>query len=82
MDADPFCDCQDFEGMSRAAITNVTVDRKRPRAVARARASFAFGDTQVRIDYVLVWTRAGWRIDDLTWSEGGSLRAIYFPPPE
>jgi len=76
MDADPFCNCQDFEGMSPAAIGPVTVKGNRATATVR----FAFGDSApVDVRFTLAWTRAGWRVFDMTWIDDTGVRAMYFP---
>lgn len=76
MDADPFCNCQDFEGMSPAAIGPVAVKGNRATATVR----FSFGDEPVVTNFTLVWTRLGWRIFDLGTDEWDGVRAMYFPP--
>jgi hypothetical protein len=76
MDADPFCNCQDFEGMSPAVIGPVTVKGNRATATVR----FAFGGNRVAVAYTLVWTRAGWRVFDMgTTPDEGGVRAMYLP---
>ncbi len=68
LDADLFCDCQDFEALE------VTIG---PVAVARgrARASVILHNCdQPTLDYTLVWTRAGWRVFDIESPDGGSVR--------
>ena len=75
LDADPFCDCQDFDALS-AVITDVTVaDRK-----ATAVVGFDNGGP-ISMRYELVRTRSGWRVYDIHWEEG-DLRAMYFPMAE
>lgn len=75
MDADPFCNCQDFEGMSAAVIGPVTIKGNRATATVR----FAFGDDQVGVNFTLLWTRAGWRVFDMGWADEGTVRDMYFP---
>jgi hypothetical protein len=75
MDSDPFCDCQDFEGMSAAAIGPVKVTGDR----ATATVHFAFGDDRKEVRFTLAWTRLGWRVYDMSWGELGSVRETYFP---
>jgi hypothetical protein len=74
LDADPFCDCQDFDVL-RAAVDNVTVTDGK---TATASVSFDNGGP-VSMRYELVRTRNGWRVFDIHWEEG-DLRAMYFPP--
>lgn len=75
MDADPFCYCQDFAGLSNPSVTDVKIAGNRAIATVR----FNFGDSVMTIGYTLVWTRKGWRIFDQSYPEGGSTRAMYFP---
>jgi hypothetical protein len=75
MDADPFCDCQDFEGMSPAMVGPVTVTGNR----ATATVSFSFGDERKEIHFDLVWTRLGWRVFDIKSAEWDGVRTMYFP---
>jgi hypothetical protein len=75
MDADPFCNCQDFEGMSPAVVGPVTVRGNRATATVR----FAFGDEAQAVTFTLVWTRIGWRVWDMGWADEGTVRAMYFP---
>jgi hypothetical protein len=75
MDADPFCDCQDFEGMSPATVGPVTVKGNRATATVR----FAFGDDAHEVRFTLAWTRLGWRVYDMSWADEGSVREMYFP---
>ena len=76
MDADPFCNCQDFEGMSPAAIGPLTVKGNRATVAVR----FRFGDSDpLHVHFTLAWTRAGWRVFDMTWIDASNLRAMYLP---
>ncbi|MES2443557.1 MAG: hypothetical protein V4574_12070 [Pseudomonadota bacterium] len=74
MDADPFCNCQDFEGMSPAVVGPVTVKGNRATATVR----FAFGDDTQETRFTLVWTRLGWRVFDLGSEDWNGVRAMYF----
>lgn len=72
LEADPFCDCQDFDAL--AAVIG-------PVAITGGRASVEVGfadGIETRMRYTLVWTRGGWRVFDIRWEEG-SLRELYFP---
>lgn len=80
MDADPFCDCQDFEGMSPIEFDQIIVDNHAPKADAEV--AFSFGDTRVKISYALAWTSKVWRIHDIEYDDGRSLRNVYFPPAD
>jgi Protein of unknown function (DUF3828) len=75
MDADPFCDCQDFEGMSPAVIGPVTVTGNRATATVR----FAFGADRNEVHFTLVWTRLGWRVFDMASAKWEGVRTMYFP---
>ncbi len=75
MDADPFCSCQDFEGMSPAVIGLVSVMGDRATVTVR----FSFGDDPMTVDFTLVRTRAGWRVFDMGSTELGMVREMYFP---
>ncbi|MCW3846747.1 YbjP/YqhG family protein [Sphingomonas sp. LB-2] len=72
MDADPFCACQDFDAIA-PAYGPVTIKGDRATVTVR----FGLFDSRIALNYSLVWTRAGWRVFDITGSESGSLRAIY-----
>jgi hypothetical protein len=76
MDADPFCECQDFEAI-KAAIGPIAVNGKRATATVR----FTNGGP-VTIRYTLAWTRSGWRVFEIEWQEMGTLRAMYFGVPD
>jgi len=76
MDADPFCNCQDFEGMSPAAIGPVSVKDNRATVIVR----FSHGGPEpLEVHFTLAWTRAGWRVFDMTWIDAANLRAMYLP---
>lgn len=75
MDADPFCNCQDFEGMTPAVIGPITLSSGR----ATATVHFAFGDDPMEVHFTLLWTRLGWRVFDMGSDELGGVRAMYFP---
>lgn len=75
MDADPFCNCQDFEGMSEAEVGPVTVKGNRATATVR----FSFGDEPVEVHFTLVATRLGWRVYDMGSDDLGGVRGMYFP---
>lgn len=74
MDVDPFCSCQDFDAI-KPAYGPVTVRGNR----ALVTVTFTNLGAHVTTGYDLVWTRAGWRIFDMDYGEGATLRAIYLP---
>lgn len=75
MDADPFCNCQDFEGMSKAVIGPIALHGNRATATVR----FSFGNERMAVHFTLVWTGAGWRVWDMGSDELGGVREMYFP---
>ncbi|MFO1184499.1 MAG: DUF3828 domain-containing protein [Bauldia sp.] len=75
LDGDPFVDAQDYEITGVQVVVTLTDgDKSRATAVAMFKN---FGKP-VSVDYVLLKTKAGWRIDDIKWPEG-SLRAVLKP---
>jgi len=71
LEADLFCDCQDFEDLI-ATIGLVTVANGK----ATTGVTFQNGD-QITLHYTLVWTKAGWRVFDIVSDESGSVRDLY-----
>jgi hypothetical protein len=71
LDGDPFCDCQDFDFLD-VTIGPVAIVHGR----AKASVHFRNGD-EVTLNFTLVWTRAGWRVADIEWPEGGTLRETF-----
>lgn len=72
IDADFFCDCQDFDDI-RAVVGPVAVKGKK----ATADVSFVNGEPR-KIHFTLVATPAGWRVYDVDWGEDGSVRELFF----
>ncbi len=73
LDADLFCDCQDFEDI-KATIGPVAIKD------GKASVSVVFvNGGPVTVRYTLLWTRAGWRVFDIEWEEGGRLRDMFLP---
>jgi hypothetical protein len=70
LDADLFCDCQDFEDL-KAVIGPVTVTGKR----ATATVTGDIGGART-YRYTLVATPAGWRVWDIGWDEG-TVRELF-----
>jgi len=71
LDGVRFCDCQDYERFT-AKIVSIHIAHDRARAVLH----FLNG-RPVTLTYDLQWTRAGWRIRDIT-SPEGHLRRLFF----
>lgn len=71
LEADLFCDCQDFDDLSVAIGPVTLADGK-----AKTSVTFQNGD-QVTLQYTLVWTKAGWRVFDIVSEESGSVRELY-----
>jgi len=74
MDADPFCNCQDFEAIA-PSYGPVTIAGDK----AEVTVGFTNFDTPVSTRFTLLWTRAGWRVFDMEYPEGGTFRAMYLP---
>jgi hypothetical protein len=72
IDADFFCDCQDFEEL-KPVIGPVSITGGR----ATVSVSFVNGDPHT-LKYTLGWTRYGWRVADIDWGEDGTLRELFF----
>jgi len=61
-DADPLCGCQEHDWMTKPQI----VVRRTAPASAKATVTFVIEDIDVRsVVLTLVWTPAGWRVDDI-----------------
>ena len=70
LDGDPFVGYQDWE------ITAVAVDIVESGATAKGTVTLTNMGKPEKISLALVKTSNGWRIDDVTWTEG-SLRGVY-----
>jgi len=73
LDADVFCDCQDFEDI-KAAIG--------PVRIAGSKATVAVvvdNGGPITLNFTLAWTRAGWRVFDIAYEEERALREMFFP---
>jgi hypothetical protein len=73
LDGDPFCDCQDSEGL---VMRIVSVSQRDGMADILIRNHFdGSGDADRYVTLRLRMTRAGWRVDDVATREQPSLRA-------
>jgi len=72
LDGDPFVDAQDW----KISGVNITVHAAGADKAAGI-VSFSNFDKPVRVVYDLVRLKEGWRIADIRWSRGESLRGIY-----
>lgn len=73
LDGDPFCDCQDNEGL---VMRIVSVSRHESEADALIRNHFeGSGDADRHVTLRLRMTKTGWRVDDVATREQPSLRA-------
>lgn len=72
LNGDPFVDAQDWE------IENLkTAVKSTGASTAVATATFIMFKEPRTVTLDLVSTPAGWRIADIRWASGGSLRALY-----
>lgn len=74
LDADLFCNCQDFDELV-AVIGPIAISGNK----ATTSVTFANGD-EVSLRYTLVWTRSGWRVFDIEWEEEATLRRLMLGP--
>jgi hypothetical protein len=73
LDFDPICACQDADGL---ALSGVTIrSDKYGRAVANVSLQYRQPAIK-RLELELLWTPAGWRIDDISSMEVPSLRKL------
>jgi hypothetical protein len=72
LDADLFCDCQDFDDI-KATIGRVSI-----AAGKATTAVLVDNGGPVTLTYTLAWTRAGWRVFDIAY-EHGTLREVFLP---
>jgi hypothetical protein len=75
IDADPFVYAQDFD------ISSLTIDILSEGAQrAKAVVSFTNLSEPTRVEFDLVNTSQGWRIANITWPDGGTLRDVLSGP--
>ncbi len=71
LDADLFCDCQDFDAL-HATIDRFAVVHGRTHVTVH----FSNGGP-ITIRLTLVWTKAGWRVSDIRWPDRGTVRELF-----
>ena len=76
LDGDPFCDCQDSEGM-RAQVAVIEVKADSATVVANLAWSGDAAPRTDRITYDLVKVDGTWRIHDISAKDMPSLRRLY-----
>ncbi len=69
IDADPVCDCQDWDGLK---ITSLHVTMQGKNAASADLALTNAGSSE-KIHFLLVWTKGGWRIHDIGTKDTPSL---------
>jgi hypothetical protein len=74
--ADPICDCQDFQNLKITALL-ITKDTE-PSAIATLTVEVFANDpsSTKTIRLHLIWTKQGWRIDDIETKKTPSLRKL------
>jgi Protein of unknown function (DUF3828) len=71
LDFDPICNCQDSEGMQLVTLVVISATSTHASVVA----TLKFSEPQpVTVQYFLLRTATGWRIDDIKTSDIPSLR--------
>jgi hypothetical protein len=75
LDFDPVCGCQDPDGLRVNQLELVGAGPNR----ATAFVTLQFGSAHENLQLKLLWTPAGWRIDDITSPERLSLRRLLAP---
>ena len=74
LDFDPVCDCQDPDGLK---LTDLGVTQTTPqKATAFVTLRYGSNPEQKHLQLKLLWTPAGWRIDDIASPEMASLRSL------
>jgi uncharacterized protein DUF3828 len=77
LDFDPICGCQDPDGLRVNQLKLVGAAPQ--RATAFVTLQFGSNPEQENLQLKLLWTLAGWRIDDITSPERLSLRRLLTP---
>ena len=72
LDFDPICNCQDSEGLQLKALAVANADAT--HASALATLTFPSEPKPRTVEFFLLRTTAGWRIDDIKTSDIPSLR--------
>ena len=81
LDADPFCDCQDWESIEVRAVL-LTFDTADNATATASIADPVDGKKPRSIVFRLRKTVAGWRVDDVGPEGGWSLRGVIEPKPK
>ena len=81
LEADPFCDCQDWENIEVQAVL-LKFDTADTATATASIADTVDGRKPRSIVFRLRRTSAGWRVDDVGPDGGWSLRAAFEPKPK
>jgi hypothetical protein len=81
LEADPFCDCQDWETIEVQAVL-LTFDTADTATAAASIADTVDGRKPRSIVFRLRRTSVGWRVHDVGPEGGWSLRAVFEPKPK